>query len=719
METIEATIRRVIYNADDFYILSLRGGKTAKGSLAVTPCAGDSFEFHGEWKDNPKYGLQFEIAGATIPEPREASAVVTYLQRVCEGIGSVRAQEIVNAFGEDAIEVLKSEPERIAEETTVSRTIAIEAGRSLRDNASMEETVLQLEKLLGGLAISKAVKLKLAKRFGGTFAEAMRSDPYVLAGISGVGFHTADKVAKRVGIEGDDYRRVRAGIYHVLEEAAQRSGHTNLPRGVVLESALTLLSVDEGKIDVEIDSCIENQAIVSSPEGLLATAHLFDREAEIAERLAALVGEERVGGANVKVSGAESLNERQSQACSVASEHRVMVLTGGPGTGKTYTLKAILSLYAGKKVALCAPTGKAAKRMSESTGRPANTIHKMLNARPAKGEDGELGFSFEFGETTPLPCDVVVLDEASMLDVNLTVSLLRAIKPGTRLVLIGDSDQLPSIGPGSVLRDVIASGVVPCVELTEVMRQSEEGGLIVQACQDIRQGSPPKTENLEGGDLFFARVLDRQQAAASIVSFAAERLPKALNVDPLRDIQVITALRKKTELGADSLNLLLQDALNKNPKIDGTKFRLGDKVIQTKRDPALGLMNGDICFIVNVDRDEKALHLRRFEDDDDAEVIEVPWKTNNLDLGYAVTVHKFQGSESPIVIAPVHPCAGPLLMQRNWLYTAISRARDVCVLVGDEKAAADAVQRTSAYQRITRLEGLLRSLVEAKAEVVA
>jgi len=384
----------------------------------------------------------------------------------------------------------------------------------------------------------------------------------------------------------------------------------------------------------------------------------------------------------------------------MAKRHPVCILTGAPGTGKTTVLRTILEHFEGQglRIALAAPSGKAAKRLFECTGRRACTIHKLL-------EPQRQGDRFVFTRTAdnPIAADLIVIDELSMTDVSLMARLLEAIAPGSRLILVGDTYQLPSVGPGNLLKDLIASGTIPTTELTIIKRQDE--GLIIRACHQIKSGASINLENSTAKDFFFLKRDSEAAIRETIFELLTRRFPASYQADPLREVQVITPLREKTPLSCKALNEEFQRRLNPNPSLEGSRFKVRDKVIQTKNQYDLDVINGDIGYVLEIDQSTRTITVS-FENPE--RVVELPLYENDLVLAYAITCHRFQGSEARIVVIPVHRCFGPLIVQRNWMYTAVSRAKDVCVLVGQREELTKAIQRNQQQRRCTRLQSMLR-----------
>ncbi len=763
---LRGSLAAVIFHRDNFAILRITpegplpkevapgadGTVAAKGPM-IAPQPHASYQFTGAWERHPKWGAQFAFSEYAISYPSRAEDVVSYLREL-PGIGAVLADRIVATLGaEAAIQALREEPERTSERVAgLSAAVAREAAVRLAENREIEGSLLELKHLLGGCGIGRSCVLRVLRKWGKKAPEQIQRDPYILAReIWGIGFHSADQVARRAGLPLDDPRRIRAGMAWVLDRASASEGHTCLPCRAFLRYAAELLGVADEQVMALLaqayhDGSVQVVVEEGDPEppdgGWIYLPALMRSEHAVSAALVGLLSAPPGAWERslVPASG-DGLAEDQRAALALACqpESRVFLLTGPPGTGKTFALKALLGSYAGAgvRVALSAPTGKAAKRMMEATGRAASTIHALLKPQ-RRGEGGEVepgegdaggAWHFKHGPGHPLEIDVLVLDEVSMLDVSLARSVFGAVPLGARLVLVGDADQLPSVGPGNVLADLVASEAVPHARLSSIKRQ--DPGAIVTNCHRVREGRPPK---FPGGDadMIIVPATEPEEIRAALVRLVAEELPKRLGLternEILAGIQVLSPLREKTELGCDKLNALLQDTLN--PALPGpngnlppegvdwgrsAKFRVGDKVIQTRNDYDLQAINGDLGSVLQflpqgeevpgAAADGSPAVRVAFENPNRERV--VPAKKNDLELAYALTVHKYQGSEAPCVVLPMHRCFGSLVVQRNWVYTAISRAAKLCVVVGSEAALRAGVKRVSQRQRCSRLACLL------------
>ena len=739
MEQLTATVLDTTYRNDDngYTVLRVTVGRkqtTVVGSMPELS-AGENVTFDGDWTEHPQYGKQFSAKACRITPPETASAVEKYLgSGLIRGVGPSTAKLIVKAFGKDALQVMDEHPDRLLEVQGIGAKKAAMILESYREQTSMRRVLLFLQ----NYGMSPNLSMKIAKYYGEATIEMIKQNPYrLVTDVDGVGFLTADRIALSMGIDPNSEFRVRTALYYLLNEAANGGGHTYLPRGLLKERACGLLRVDESLIEQQMTEASLMKMIIAftlnDGEDCMCLPFFFHAESEIATRLHYLMESrpyKKVTGLAQRIGALEKelhieLSPMQRQAVKSAVEEGVLIITGGPGTGKTTIIKCILRLLKeDNDVLLCAPTGRAAKRMQETTGEEAKTIHRMLEY----GGDENV---FARDENYPLETDCMIVDEMSMVDVALMRGLLRAILPGTRLILVGDADQLPSVGAGNVLRDMLQSDVVPSVRLTQIFRQ-EESSMIVVNAHRINEGDLPIL-NSRGSDFFFERKTTQTETAQTICALLQSRLPKYLKypenqwrTEAVRQIQVLSPT-KKGDCGSVTLNGMLQQALNPEcPGLDAivhgdTEFRVGDKVIQTKNDYQIkftrkatfgteegaGVFNGDVGYIEHIDPAE---HLVTVCFDDERLVTYQKQQLDALELAYCLTVHKSQGSEFPVVVMPVVG-GPPMLMARNLLYTALTRARQLVVLVGREDMIAQMVATNHVARRYTTLRLRLEATV--------
>lgn len=689
---------------------------TAVGCLPyIAP--GEMISAEGSWVTHAQHGRQFKIEQSNRLLPTSADGIYEYLAgSIVKGIGPATAALIVDRFKEKSLDILEMHPEKLAEIKGISLTKAKDLSASFKKQAG----VRRLTEFLCAYGIKPLVALKLYRAYGSAALETVHENPYIIsASHIGASFAEADNLALELGIEGDSINRISAAVLFELQHNSG-NGHCFIPRDKLIAATSQLISVPADLVSDAIDSLSENGGLVCDKVANLNVCYLtelYEAETYTAERLKSMVGLKTKSSANIErlITKLESLYDisyapLQKQSIELALNNRILVITGGPGTGKTTILKGILSLYDELELEtlLAAPTGRAAKRMSELTGREASTIHRLLGAKMA--EDGET-VVFSKHEGDPLNCDALVLDECSMVDITLMSSLLKALKPGCRLVLVGDADQLPSVGPGNVFSDIIRSQTVPTVRLTEIFRQKGDSR-IVRNAHMINRGEHPDFE-ANTGDFFRLRRLKGGTAVETIVELCARRLPENMKI-PSASIQVLSPTRKG-ETGTVNLNKRLQAALNppsesKKEKLFGEAvFRVGDRVIQTKNNydtiwktkggvSGAGVYNGDIGTIAQIDPITETLTVD-FEDKLATYSFEM---LNELEHAWALTVHKSQGSEYRAVVLALSGDV-QMLLTRGVLYTAVTRAKELLIMVGDDNIAHRMIDNNKQSRRYSAL----------------
>lgn len=726
VESLAGYVEHIIYrNADNGYtVLNLVSGEdeiTCVGIFSAI-AEGENIEAQGEYTEHPTYGQQFKVTSFEEKAPEDEEAIERYLgSGAIKGIGLAMAARIVRRFKEDTFRIIEEEPERLAEIKGISNRKAMEIASQVNEKRDLRQAMIFLQQY--GITMNLAVKVYQA--YGQDVYGIIRENPYRLADdIDGVGFRTADEIAARVGIRMDSDFRVRSGILYTLLQASGE-GHTYLPETELTPRASKLLNVTAEQVEKQyMDLAIERKIILKQMEDQtqIYAASFYYMEANTATMLKRLNVSYDVSDAEIeqRIRGIEkksgmTLDEHQVTAVKEAVRNGLLVITGGPGTGKTTTINTIIRYFEleGLEIFLAAPTGRAAKRMSETTGFEARTVHRMLELNG--GAEGSGGF--ERDESNPLEADVIIVDEMSMVDISLMYSLLKAISVGTRLILVGDVNQLPSVGPGSVLRDIIQSHACNVVMLTKIFRQASTSDIIVNA-HKINHGEEVILDN-KSMDFFFLKRYDADVIINVVLQLIKQKLPKFVDATPY-DIQVLTPMRKGL-LGVERLNGILQRYMNPpaNDKVEkeygSTVFREGDKVMQTKNnyqlaweirtkfgltvDKDLGIFNGDMGIIRQINDFAEQMIIEF----DEGRMVEYPYKLlDELELAYAITIHKSQGSEYPAVVIPL--LSGPMmLMNRNLLYTAVTRARKCVTLVGNEVTFQQMIRNTSQQKRYSGL----------------
>ena len=724
---IKGSVEGVIYaNEENGYTICDIGTEdgeliTAVGILPYIS-EGDTLAIYGKWVHNPKYGRQFSVERFEKALPADKSSMLRYLaSRAIKGIGPKTAQRIIDKFGEDAFDVIENHPDWLAEIPGISRKKADEISEDFREKAGMRSAMLFFRDYFGA-----ATTVKIFNKWGSRSVDIAQKNPYRLCDeIDGIGFERADSMAQRLGLSSNSPERTDSGVIYLLSKSERNNGHTCLPREKLAEASAQMLGVSVDATEESISRLLKCDRLKYSLfDGVkyIYRASTYEEENFIAERLVYLdrvcsvINIQDVGRliAKIETENGMTYAALQRQAIADALVSGVTVLTGGPGTGKTTVVRALISIFEdmGFDVALAAPTGRAAKRMSESTSREAKTIHRLLEMGYS-GDDGTAQFMRD--RDNLLEDDVIIVDEASMIDNSLMCALLEAIKPGARLIIIGDADQLPSVGSGNVLRDIIDSERFSTVRLTEIFRQAQKS-LIVTNAHRINSGEMPDL-SVKNGDFFFLPRSTDREIALTVADLYANRLPKAYGADCTQGIQVISPSRRG-EAGSESLNILLQAALN--PQKNGKRehkyreitYREGDRVMQIRnnyelewsrgRHTGMGIFNGDIGVIDSIGKNTMRISFDEREVEYDFSLLE------DIEPAYAITVHKSQGSEYPTVIIPAYS-APPMLLTRNLLYTAVTRAQTRVIVVGKEEIVDTMVKNNRQTLRYT---GLCRRLSE-------
>ena len=727
MSKFEGTVEDIIFRNEQngWTVAAVRldgSGRTSVVGVLPFLAVGEHAIFDGELVEHRDYGQQIRVNSYETTRPETKSAVEKYLASgLVRGVGPATAKLIVQRFGARALDVMESEPERLTEVAGIGRKRAAMIAESFAEQNEMRSTLMFLQ----NYGLSPTLSMKIYRAYGDMTEKVLRANPYRLVDeIDGVGFKTADAIATALGFSPESEFRLRSGVRYVLSEAVNGMGHMYLPIELLSEQAQRVLGATAETIDHVVRGLLVEGGLVAEEvngERAVYLPQTHEAETEVARRLIRQKKSIRPGGLSERALVGQIEDYERDEGVTLCAEQReavlaaamegIAVVTGGPGTGKTTSINCIIRLMQRMgKVELCAPTGRAAKRMSEATGCPARTIHRLLEY------SGE-GQGFAKDEDDPLDADVVIVDEMSMVDVFLMRSLLRALRPGARLVLVGDADQLPSVGAGNVLRDLIDAGAVRVVRLTEIFRQAQQSMIVVNAHR-INRGEYP-VFRVKDTDFFVERKENPAQAAQTVVGLVQSRLPKYLNADGLRSIQVMAPM-KRGDAGVFALNRALQQALNppssSRPELTRGDciFRLGDKVMQVRNDydvewtspdkDGTGVFNGDIGYIVEVNRGESELTV---EFDDGRRAVYDAGMLDELEPAYCMSVHKSQGSEFDAVVLPLFS-GPPMLMTRNLLYTAVTRARRLVVIVGRESCVRAMVDNNHVLRRYSGLAQRLR-----------
>ncbi len=728
MDHLRCVVERITYqNAENgFSVIKCR----AKGFQDLVTVVGNIPDVHvgsvltmqGQWRIDGKYGRQFSAEKWEETLPATTYGIEKYLgSGLIKGVGPKFAKRIVQKFGKDTLEVIETDPDSLIQVEGIGQKRVERIKKGWQEQKEIKNIMLFLQ----SHDVSTAHAARIYKTYGNDSIKIVEENPYRLADdIWGIGFKTADQIAEKLGIEKDRFIRLRSGILYTLNKLSE-SGHCYAVRDQLIDTAVKLLEVEAPELEITLDEMLRVSDVIKdkvSPLGregglgheeAIYLPPFYFSETGCAKRLLKLLSSERNTRldvdqvmARVEKNSKITYDEVQLLAIRQAVSSKVMALTGGPGTGKTTTTLGIISAYrmAGCKILLAAPTGRAAKRMSEATGMEAKTIHRLLEYQPAEG--------YQKNEENPLQADVLILDECSMIDIMLMYNLLKALPDSMTLILVGDTDQLPSVGAGNVLKDIIASGAVPVVRLTRIFRQAQ-GSRIIMNAHRINHGEMPDLRGGRDSDFFFAAQETNEAAADLVVKYCTQNLPRYYHADAFRDIQVLTPMQRGV-CGAANLNQLLQEAMNPTNiflKRGGTQYRLHDKVMQIKNDYDKEVFNGDIGIITRVDTENGELIVVYSDGTpsgcDGREVTYDVTELDELVLAYATTIHKAQGSEYPIVVMPF-TMSHYVMLQRNLLYTGVTRAKKVLVLIGEKKAISYAVRNETTTSRNTKLAERLR-----------
>ena len=743
MEQIKGYVAHIIFRnaANGYTVFELQGEKeeeiTCVGTLQALD-EGELLELTGEYIQHAVYGSQFQVSSFRIVSPEDAAGMERYLASgAVKGIGASLAARIVKRFGKDTFRIIEEEPERLAEIKGISERKAMDIAAQVEEKRGLREAMIYLQKY----GISNALAVRIYETYGGRLYSVLEENPYRLADdIDGIGFKKADELAARIGIHTDSDYRIRSGILYVLLQASGE-GHVYLPKELLVSRAAALLELPASAVQDQIPNlAMDKKLVVKTQEGqtlcyagsfyymeLACARMLQELNGKIEEPSLGPGGDERVRSRIEKLQAAEGmeLDELQKRAVLESIRSSILILTGGPGTGKTTTINMMIRYFEGEglDLFLAAPTGRAAKRMTEATGYEARTIHRMLELSGAVPEEGRRA-SFERNEENPLEADVIIVDEMSMVDISLFCSLLKAISPGTRLILVGDVNQLPSVGPGQVLHDLIASQAFPVVRLQKIFRQAGESDIVVNAHR-INRGEEIRLDN-KSRDFFFLERNSIPVIYKHMVQLISEKLPPYVKASPF-DIQVLTPMRKGN-LGVETLNRILQGQLNppgeskREVQLGDTLYREGDKVKKKKNDYQLewevvsrygipidrgvGVFNGDMGMIREIDESARSVVV---EYDEHRRVTYSFQQMEEVELAYAITIHKSQGSEYPAVILPL--MGGPrMLFNRNLLYTGVTRARDCVTILGNRQVVREMIANESEAKRYTSLDKRIREL---------
>ncbi|EQF48607.1 argK family protein [Clostridioides difficile CD129] len=724
MEKLEGMISEIVFkNEDNGYTIAHLVNENDE--IVVVGCMptlaiGESIEVEGKWVNHKIYGTQFEVNSFMPVTPSSLEGIYVYLSSgMIHGIGEKMAKRIIDKFGVDTLEVIQNSPEKLQEVEGIGSKKVKQIVKSYEEDRELRNIIIQLSPF----GITPNYCLKIYKKYKSSAIEVINKNPYQLAeDIRGIGFKVADSIASKIGIDKNSKDRICQGILYTLNKSLS-NGHTYLPEHVLIQDSEKLLELNGEILKECVMMLVYNQKIhieKVNNENLIYLMPYYLAENGVCSQIVKLSQYEFE---DLKIDIDNEINvleedkkiklaEKQILAVKESVNSGVLIITGGPGTGKTTTINAIIDIFEnnGKRVTLAAPTGRAAKRMSETSNKEAKTIHRLLEMGFSTDDD----LTFFKDEEDPINSDVIIVDEVSMVDIILMYNLLRAIKLGTRVILVGDSDQLPSVGAGNVLKDMINSNIINVVKLNEIFRQAQESMIIVNA-HKINNGEPLYL-NTKGKDFFFIRKSTNEEILNEIIGLVNERLPKFYKVEKLKDIQVLSSMRKG-ELGVTNLNIELQKYLNKKEKFKVEEsfskrlFRVGDKVMQVKnnytkkwetedqKESGEGIYNGDIGYVYHIDKDKKTIYILF----DQTKIVSYLYdELDEIDHSFCTTIHKSQGSEFPVVVLPI-AWAPPMLLSRNLLYTAVTRAKKLVVLVGDVKYLEYMIKNNRVNQRYSNL----------------
>lgn len=694
MEKITGIIDTYLFYSENngYSVFKLEDGTSAVGNLPKLN-EGDRVELSGDWVKHPRYGKQFKIESANISHPTTESGIIKYLAGgMIHGIGPVTAKRIVNHFGESTMDIFESNINRLLEVEGIGQK-KLEV---IKEGWESQKGVKNVMLFLQSNGISSTYSMKIYKTYGDAAPELIEKNPYrLISDIWGIGFKTADEIGKNLGFTGDDPLRIKAGIIHTLQQA-NKDGHVFLPKEELVRETSFILQTDIGYSDIIFEELEENDEIfVQNKNVYLSEYYRAEREIENSIKRLLQISSEKPPKLDKIISGfKENYSNEQINAIKTAFSEKMLIITGGPGTGKTTTLKGIIQLFQtfDKKIMLAAPTGRAAKRMAEVIGLEAKTIHRLLEFNPKDG-------SFSYNEDNPLETDLLIIDEVSMIDTLLMYNLIIAISLNTTIIFVGDVDQLPSVGAGNILKDLIGSEIIPKIELNTIFRQAKDSDIITNAHR-INRGEMPAFNYLKNSDFIFLEESENTKIPDKILHLCKTELPEQYKFNPVEDIQILSPIYKG-DVGVTILNKLFQNELNKSAKVylQGEKiFKANDKVMQLRNNYDKGVFNGDIGFVVGSNTEDKILFVS-FEE----KMVEYKFEDlDELTLAYAVTVHKSQGSEFPCIILPL-TTSHYMMLQRNLLYTAITRATKLLILIGTKKALSIGVNNNKVKNRFTSL----------------